>query len=81
MHRLLPQTRWNTYSFLHYGWQDLTYLIANVTAAARQKVDRDLPPDAAPEGEDATRRRVEQLVDDVCLHCTNGWSRRLMGVE
>ena len=43
---------------------DLTYLIANVTRAAREKIDRHLPPDAAPEGEDAMRKRVEQLVDE-----------------
>ena len=42
---------------------DLTYLIANVTRAAREKIDTHLPPDAAPEGEDALRKRVEQLVD------------------
>lgn len=45
---------------------DLTYLIANVSRAARLKLDRHLPPDAAPEGEDALRRRVEQLVEAVC---------------
>lgn len=44
---------------------DLTYLIANVTKAAREKLDQHLPPDAVPEGEDAMRKRVEQLVDDV----------------
>ncbi len=47
--------------------QDLTYMIANATRAARQKLDRDLPPDATPEQEDAKRRRVEEIVDDVCL--------------
>lgn len=46
--------------------QDLTYLVANVSQAARTKIDTHLPPDAAPEGEDAMRTRVEQLVDDVC---------------
>ena len=44
---------------------DLSYLIANVSRAAREKIDKHLPPDAAPEGEDAMRRRVEQLVDEV----------------
>lgn len=44
---------------------DLTYLIANVSHAAREKLDKHLPPDAAPDGEDAMRKRVEQLVDDV----------------
>ncbi|TKA30341.1 hypothetical protein B0A50_02568 [Salinomyces thailandicus] len=43
---------------------DLTYLIANVSRAAREKLDKHLPPDAAPEGEDAMRKRVEQLVDE-----------------
>lgn len=43
---------------------DLTYLIANVNRAAREKIDKHLPPDATPEGEDAMRKRVEQLVDD-----------------
>jgi kinetochor protein Mis14/NSL1 len=44
---------------------DLAYLIANVSKAAREKIDKHLPPDAAPEGEDLMRQRVEQLVDDV----------------
>lgn len=44
---------------------DLQYLIANVQRAAREKLDRHLPPDAAPEGEDAMRTRVEELVDEV----------------
>lgn len=44
---------------------DLQYLIANVQRAAREKLDRHLPPDAAPEGEDAMRKRVEELVDEV----------------
>ena len=39
--------------------QALTYLIANVSRAARTKIDTHLPPDAAPEGEDAMRKRVE----------------------
>jgi len=44
---------------------DLTYLIANVSRAARSKIDTHLPPDAAPEsGEDALRRRVEVLVEE-----------------
>ncbi|KAK4498429.1 hypothetical protein PRZ48_011087 [Zasmidium cellare] len=50
---------------------DLTYLIANVSRAAREKIDRHLPPDAAPEGEDAMRRRVEQLVDDYIRNTFN----------
>jgi kinetochor protein Mis14/NSL1 len=44
---------------------DLAYLIANVSRAARAKIDTHLPPDAAPEsGEDALRRRVEALVEE-----------------
>lgn len=50
---------------------DLTYLIANVSRAAREKIDKHLPPDAAPEGEDAMRKRVEQLVEEVGML----WSR------
>ncbi|KAK3703047.1 hypothetical protein LTR37_014658 [Vermiconidia calcicola] len=50
---------------------DLTYLIVNVTKAAREKVDRHLPPDAAPLGEDAMRKRVEQLVDDYIRNTFN----------
>lgn len=43
---------------------DLTYLISNVSRAAREKIDKHLPPDAAPQsGEDEMRRRVEALVD------------------
>jgi len=45
---------------------DLTYLIANLSRAAREKLDKHLPPDAVPEGgEDAMRKRVEELVDEV----------------
>ena len=47
-------------------------MIANVTREARQKLNRDLPPDATPEQEDAMRRRVEELVDDVCLFLSTG---------
>jgi kinetochor protein Mis14/NSL1 len=43
---------------------DLTYLIANVTRTAQEKLDKHLPPDAAPERDDAMRKRVEQLVDE-----------------
>ncbi|TKA79196.1 hypothetical protein B0A49_02167 [Cryomyces minteri] len=42
---------------------DLSYLIANASRAARQKIDLHLPPSAAPQGEDALRRRVEELVE------------------
>lgn len=65
---------------------DLTYLIFNASRTARSKIDLHLPPNAAPEGEeDAMRRRVEELVEQVrpsaCyrrqsrrkpLRCTNG---------
>lgn len=44
---------------------DLTYLIANVTQAAREKLDKHLPPDAVAGGDDAMRKRVEQLVNEV----------------
>lgn len=52
---------------------DLTYLIANATRAAREKLDTHFPPDAAQggegkdgkQGEDVMRRRVEELVDEV----------------
>ena len=47
--------------------QDVTYLIANVQRQARTKMDRNFPPDAAMEGDDAMRKRVEKLVDDVCV--------------
>jgi kinetochor protein Mis14/NSL1 len=43
---------------------DLQYLIANVRRAAHEKIDRDLPP---IEGEDKMRRRVEELVQEVCF--------------
>ncbi|KAI9822310.1 MAG: hypothetical protein M1827_000028 [Pycnora praestabilis] len=41
---------------------DLHYLTSNVSRAAREKIDLHLPPSAAPEGEDALRRRVEELI-------------------
>ncbi|KAK5137200.1 hypothetical protein LTR08_000705 [Meristemomyces frigidus] len=50
---------------------DLTYLIANVSRAAREKLDKHLPPDATPEGEDAMRQRVEQLVEDYIRNTFN----------
>lgn len=52
---------------------DLQYLIANVQRAAREKLDRHLPPDAAPEGEDAMKKRVEELVDEVCMARRLSW--------
>ena len=46
--------------------KDLTYVIGKVSRDAREKIDRDLPPDAVPDGgEDMMRKRVEELVDDV----------------
>lgn len=52
---------------------DLTYLIANVSRAARDKIDTHFPPDAVVSEKgvdgssgDALRRRVEVLVDEVC---------------
>ncbi|RMY11842.1 hypothetical protein D0867_07950 [Hortaea werneckii] len=50
---------------------DLTYLIANVSRAAREKIDKHLPPDAASEGEDAMRKRVEQLVEEYIRNTFN----------
>ncbi|EME42210.1 hypothetical protein DOTSEDRAFT_108692, partial [Dothistroma septosporum NZE10] len=39
--------------------QDLTYLIANITTHAQQKLSSKLPPDASPE----LLRRTQQLID------------------
>lgn len=47
---------------------DFAYLQSNALRAARQKIDLHLPSSAAPAGEDALRRRVEELVDEVGLH-------------
>lgn len=44
---------------------DLTYLLNNIKAAARQKIDLAIPPSAAPEGEDAYRSKVDELVQEV----------------
>ncbi|KAI9787755.1 MAG: hypothetical protein M1839_000287 [Geoglossum umbratile] len=44
--------------------EDLRYLASNVSRRARQKIDLNLPPCAAPEGEDALRKRVEELVHE-----------------
>lgn len=44
--------------------EDLTYLIAKVSRVARDKIDKHFPPDAAVQGEDKMRSRVEMLVDD-----------------
>jgi kinetochor protein Mis14/NSL1 len=50
---------------------DLTFLMDNVSRLARDRIDLHLPPSAAPEGEDALRRRVEELVQEVTVpfHC------------
>ena len=44
---------------------DLTYLLNNIRTAARQKIDLAIPPSAAPDGEDAYRLKVEELVHEV----------------
>ena len=44
---------------------DLTYLLNNIRTAARQKIDLAIPPSAAPDGEDAYRLKVEELVQEV----------------
>ncbi len=44
---------------------DLTYLIDNIKRAAKEKIDLAIPPSAAPEGEDAYRTKVEELVNEV----------------
>ncbi|KAK4692843.1 kinetochor protein Mis14/NSL1, partial [Lecanoromycetidae sp. Uapishka_2] len=46
---------------------DLTYLLTNIKAAAQQKLDLAIPPSAAPEGEDAYRSKVEELVQEYIL--------------
>lgn len=43
---------------------DLRYLVDNARRAANEKIDRSLPP---IEGEDALRRRVEELVHEVYM--------------
>lgn len=47
---------------------DLTYLLNNIKAAAQEKLDLAIPPSAAPEGEDAYRSKVEELVQEVRRH-------------
>ncbi len=44
---------------------DLTYLLENIKRAAKDKIDLAIPPLAAPDGEDAYRTRVEELVNEV----------------
>lgn len=43
---------------------DLTYLFNNIKTTAQQKLDLAIPPSAAPEGEDAYRSTVEELVQE-----------------
>lgn len=44
---------------------DLTYLLNNIKVAAQEKLDLAIPKAAAPEGEDAYRSKVEELVQEV----------------
>lgn len=74
---------------------DLTYLIANVSRAAREKLDKHLPPDALAGGaigggEDAMRKRVEELVEAYIRDtfnaskdsiCVNGMEREELETE
>lgn len=46
---------------------DLQFLEGNIRRAAKSKIDLHLPLSAAPEGEDALRKRVESEVDAVSL--------------
>ncbi|CAF9942814.1 MAG: hypothetical protein ALECFALPRED_010086 [Alectoria fallacina] len=46
---------------------DLTYLFNNIKTSARQKIDLAIPPSAAPEGEDAYRSKVEELVQEYII--------------
>lgn len=43
---------------------DLTYLVGKVSTAAREKLDKHLPPSADADASDPMRRKVEELVDD-----------------
>jgi kinetochor protein Mis14/NSL1 len=44
---------------------DYTYLIANVTQNVRDKINKNHPQKAAPEGQkDEVRERVEQIMDE-----------------
>ena len=46
---------------------DLTYLLNNIKAAAQGKIDLAIPRSAAPQGEDAYRTKVEELVQEVYI--------------
>lgn len=51
---------------------DLSHIHSQLSRAARDKIDRALPPAAAPQGEDdKLRRRVEELVD---AYIRNVWT-------
>lgn len=46
---------------------DLSYLIANVRRAARERIDEAFPPVNRDDGEDDELRvRIEALVEEVC---------------
>lgn len=58
---------------------DLAYIHSHISHAARDKIDRALPPAAAPAGEDdKLRRRVEELVDG---YVKNLWEGVRMNVR
>lgn len=47
---------------------DLSYLIANVRRAARERIDEAFPPVNRDDGEDDELRvRIEALVEEVCI--------------
>ena len=48
---------------------DLTFLLNNIKAAAQDKLDLAIPLAPTPEGEDAYRRRVDELVQEVSTQC------------
>ncbi|KAK5108516.1 hypothetical protein LTR62_008256 [Meristemomyces frigidus] len=69
---------------------DLTYLIANLSRAAREKLDKHFPPAASQGEEDAMRQRVAGLVEDYIAQtftmaksnlCINGLSDVEMETE
>jgi kinetochor protein Mis14/NSL1 len=46
--------------------EDLTYLIANVRAAAAERLNESIPLVAGQEGQDELRDEVERMVNEVC---------------
>ncbi len=46
--------------------EDLTYLIANVRAAATERLNESIPLVAGQEGQDELRDEVERMVNEVC---------------